>query len=241
MIMTAEPSKQAVPAAFAREQQLITLLMAFLGSGLFFLLLPGTFLGVWNLFAISNAQSATSVPAAWIQALLASSIILFIGAITVVLALRIFESPEKPAKAQGVHKSFPVFIRIAYAWLLVASLLAVWAATEPDSAGIGGAGRHAMTVGFLMTMVFTVAPRMLPAFFSRKKLFSEYLMFLALVLANTGCFIRVSSEILAYQQIAPWAWILLPISASFELVGVIIFVINMIGTLCQPPLLARAN
>lgn len=64
--MQAEPP--SVPISIAREQQLIKLLMVYLIAGLLFMVLPGTFLGVWNLFAISNAQSATSVPAAWIQA-----------------------------------------------------------------------------------------------------------------------------------------------------------------------------
>jgi hypothetical protein len=132
-------------------------------------------------------------------------------------------------------------MRIAYVWLLIASLLMIWAAAEPLSLGIGGAGRHAITVGFLMTMVFTVAPRMLPAFLGRKKLFSENLMFYALLLTNTGCLIRVSSEIIAYQHYASWAWILLPVSATLELTGVVLFTINMIGTLRQPPLLAVAK
>lgn len=430
--MQAEPP--SVPISIAREQQLIKLLMVYLIAGLLFMVLPGTFLGVWNLFAISNAQSATSVPAAWIQAhghaqlfgwigsfilgigfysipnlrrvsawsfwdgwliwafwtagvalrwladvylwqwrvllplagvfelvavmifllrsmqghsmqtagkpsiepwailvisgtigllvaicfnafetfvlayesqspafpadfdsvflilsiwgfpipiawgftahwmpvflglkplrstfafvalaltvsgiiaaimhmFVASAIILLGSAIIMILALRILEPPQKAAKVQGVHRSFPVFMRIAYVWLLAASLLLVWAAIEPGSLGIGGAGRHAITVGYLMTMVFTVAPRMLPAFLGRKKLFSERLMFLALLLTNTGCFIRVSSEIIAYQHLALWAWLLLPLSATLELTGVVLFTMNMIGTFCEPPLLAHA-
>jgi hypothetical protein len=92
-----------------------------------------------------------------------------------------------------------------------------------------------------MTMVFSVAPRMLPAFLGRKKLFSERLMFLALVLTNTGCLIRVCSETLAYQHYASWAWALLPISATLELAGVVIFTVNMIGSFLQPPLLAPAK
>jgi hypothetical protein len=432
--MTQGQTRQSVPMSFAREQQLIKLLMSYLATGLLFMLLPGTFLGAWNLFAISNAQSATSVPAAWIQAhghaqlfgwigsfilgigfysipnlrrvsawsfwdgwviwalwtagvalrwladvylwqwrvllpvsgvfelaaviifllrsmqghrmqtagkqsiepwatlvisgtigflvamcfnafetfllaytsqspafpadfdsvflilsiwgfpipiawgftahwmpvflglkplrskvafsalaltvagiiaaimhvFVASAIILLSSAIIMILALRILEPPKKAAKVQGVHRSFPVFMRIAYVWLLAASMLLVWAAMEPGSLGIGGAGRHAITVGYLMTMVFTVAPRMLPAFLGRKKLFSERLMFLALLLTNTGCFIRVSSEIIAYQHLALWAWLLLPLSATLELTGVVFFTMNMIGTICEPPLLAHA-
>ncbi|MFN8550531.1 MAG: NnrS family protein [Candidatus Obscuribacterales bacterium] len=430
--MTQGTAKQTIPMNFAREQELLKLLMFYLAAGLAFMVLPGTFLGVWNLFAISNAHSATSVPAAWIQAhghaqlfgwigsfilgigfysipnlrrvsawsfwdgwliwslwtvgvalrwlanvylwqwrillplsslfellavtvflfrslqghrlqqtmkktiepwaalvisgtvglfavmcvnvfqcfmlaasgqspafppefdsmflvlsiwafpvpiawgftahwmpvflglkplqvkcayislalivagvflavsyaFLLSSIVLLAAAAMIVFALRIFEGPQKPAKIQGVHPSFPLFMRIAYIWLLAASLLLVWSAAEPLSIGIGGAGRHAITVGFLMTMVFTVAPRMLPAFLGRKKLFSEHLMFLALLLTNTGCFIRVSSEIIAYQNLATWAWLLLPLSATLELTGVVVFTINMIATFRQPPLLA---
>jgi hypothetical protein len=430
--MKAGSASRDVPISFSREQKLIRLLMAYLATGLLFMVLPGTFLGVWNLFAISNAQSATSVPATWIQAhghaqlfgwigsfilgigfysipnlrrvsawsfwegwltwacwtagvtlrwfcqvylwhwrellplsavleltgvllflfcsiqghrsqrkakgtvepwmflviggtigllatmclnayecfnlaahetsptfpsqfnncflvlsiwgfplpvawgftahwmpaflglpplraklllaafavniagvviaftqaLLAASIILFAGAVLMVLALRMFERPDKPAKTQGVHKSFPLFVRIAYVWLIAASILAVWAAAEPTSKGIGGAGRHAVTVGFLMTMVFSVAPRILPAFLGRKKLFSELLMFIALLLTNSGCFFRVSSEILAYQYNVSGAWILLPLSATLELAGVIVFTVNMVGTFRQPPLLA---
>ena len=177
------------------------------------------------------------VCAAIVQAFQVSAIVLFVSAVLIITALRMFEPSEKPPKTQGVHRSFPVFMRAAYAWLLAASALAIWAAFEPAAAGIGGAGRHAITVGYLMTMVFSVAPRMMPAFLGRKKLFSESLMFIALVFVNVGCFLRVSSEILAYQQIAQWAWIALPVSATLELTGVVIFSINMIGTFRQPPLL----
>ena len=45
--------KQSPPISLERELQLVLLLMTYLASGLLFLVLPGTFLGVWNLFAIS--------------------------------------------------------------------------------------------------------------------------------------------------------------------------------------------
>ena len=50
------------------ERQSQTLIEAFLMSGLFFLLLPGTFLGVWNLIGISRRQAFTSLSPAWLQA-----------------------------------------------------------------------------------------------------------------------------------------------------------------------------
>ncbi len=41
-------------AVRARESALARLLMAFISTGLLFMLLPGTFLGVWNLLQISG-------------------------------------------------------------------------------------------------------------------------------------------------------------------------------------------
>ena len=54
--------------ARARESSLSRLLIAYISSGLVFMLLPGTFLGVWNLLQISGRESAGSVSPAWLQA-----------------------------------------------------------------------------------------------------------------------------------------------------------------------------
>lgn len=48
-----------------RSQRLVT---AFVISGLLFMLLPGTFLGVWNLLSISQQRQTSSIPQAWLQA-----------------------------------------------------------------------------------------------------------------------------------------------------------------------------
>ena len=52
----------------AREQSLSKLLMAFITTGLVFMLFPGTFLGVWNLLQISGRESVASISSAWLQA-----------------------------------------------------------------------------------------------------------------------------------------------------------------------------
>lgn len=51
-----------------REESLSRLLMAFVTSGLLFMLFPGTFLGVWNLLQISGRESVASISPAWLQA-----------------------------------------------------------------------------------------------------------------------------------------------------------------------------
>src|ERR1041385_4437363 len=52
----------------AREASLSRLLMVYISSGLVFMLLPGTFLCVWNLLQISGRESAGSISPAWLQA-----------------------------------------------------------------------------------------------------------------------------------------------------------------------------
>jgi hypothetical protein len=65
---TALTPAQVMEAARAREEALSRLLMAFVTSGLIFMVFPGTFLGVWNLLQISGRESVASVYAAWLQA-----------------------------------------------------------------------------------------------------------------------------------------------------------------------------
>lgn len=48
-----------------RSQRVVT---AFIISGLIFMLLPGSFLGVWNLISISQGHRAESISQAWLQA-----------------------------------------------------------------------------------------------------------------------------------------------------------------------------
>jgi len=153
-----------------------------------------------------------------------AALLLFAGIVTAVYALRLFELPQRPAKIKGVHRSFPVFARLAYAWALIASSLGIW-----------GASRHSLTVGFLAMMVFAVAQRVLPAFSGMRMLFSTKLMFLAMLTLTVGCLLRVSSEILAYQGFARWAWSWLPVSALTEMTAVTLFAVNLFATFMQPP------
>jgi hypothetical protein len=165
-----------------------------------------------------------------------STVLLLLGGILVaVWALRFFERTQQPPKVKGVHVSFPVFVRLAYVWATVAAALGIWANSVESSHGIWGASRHALTVGFLATMVFSVGQRILPAFSGMRLLFSTRLMFLSLLLLGTGCLLRVSSEILAYQGFAGWAWSWLPVSAITEMTAVTIFAINLLLTFARRP------
>ena len=55
-------------ALVEREVKLQRLVTVYIVTGLLFMLLPGTFLGVWNLISISGQQSLEALSPAWLQA-----------------------------------------------------------------------------------------------------------------------------------------------------------------------------
>ncbi len=164
-----------------------------------------------------------------------ATVFFVVGTMLVIAALRMFEPAQQEPKTRGVHPSFPFFVRMAYGWLLVAALLGVGAALWDSSGGIWGASRHALTVGFIAVMVLCVGQRILPAFAGMRRLWSTRLMFTGLFLLSLGCALRVSSELLAYQNYANWAWSVLPISAFLELAGITAFAMNIFGTFILEP------
>jgi uncharacterized protein involved in response to NO len=151
-----------------------------------------------------------------------------------VSALQVFRPSTREPKRIGVYRHYPAFIRLAFAWVVVGSLLGIWADIDPRLTGLGGASRHALTVGFLAMLIFCVAPLILPSFLAGRELRSAGLMGISLWLLAVGCFLRVSSEAVAYSASGGLSWRLLPISALFELAAVCVFVLNLGWTIAQP-------
>lgn len=163
------------------------------------------------------------------------SILLIVACALAAWSLHVFQPGVQPPKVQGIHRCFPHFIRVAYGWLLAAAALTLCASLFDRNGGITGASRHALTVGFIGTMVFTIGPRILPAFCGMRVLFSPRLMFYALLVLNLGCLLRVACEIPAYEMNLQAAWTLLPISAVAELFAVTLFAANLLATFTRPP------
>lgn len=181
---------------------------------------------VLSLAGVAVAQAGFFHAAPWLIVLAAS---IAIG------AFHLFKSSERTAKTAGIHPSFPVFVRLAYVWLLIAGALGICASYLDRANGWVGASRHSLTVGFIATMVFAIGQRVLPAFAGMRILYSPKLMLLCLLLLNIGCTLRVSSEILAYEGYWPAAWTALPWSAICELAAVTVFAVNLLMTFRQPP------
>jgi hypothetical protein len=180
-----------------------------------------------------NTVGVLSALTGWMSG---ASLLLIAGMVKSIYSLRLFEPTERAAKIKGVHPSFPFFIRSAYVWALIAGLLGMWAAVGGNAHGILGASRHALTVGFLATMVFAIGQRVLPAFSGMRLLFSPRLMLVSLTLLSIGCLLRVGSEILAYQGFVRSAWSWLPVSALTEMTAVTLFAVNMLATFSRRPL-----
>lgn len=156
---------------------------------------------------------------------------LLIAAALAAVALQVFTHSERSPKIIGVHPSFPAFVRIAYVWMLISAVLSLLAAFIDKHHGWWGASRHAITVGFISTMVFAIGQRVLPAFAGMKLLFSSKLMFASLMLLQIGCALRVSGQVLSYEAIAQLGWKVLPVSAVLEMSAVTLFAVNMLLTL----------
>ena len=149
-------------------------------------------------------------------------------------SLNIFDLPVRPPKVQGVHATFPAFVRMAYGWLLISSAISLSAALWDKTGGLWGASRHALTVGFISTMVFSIGQRVLPAFCGMRVLFSPSIMCTSLALLNAGCVLRVVSEIGTYEGYMPSLWPILPVSAVVEMTAVTAFAANLLLTFMQP-------
>ncbi|HEY7788920.1 MAG TPA: hypothetical protein VIC33_00255, partial [Vicinamibacterales bacterium] len=103
-----------------------------------------------------------------LQAWPAAAALALVFAATTVWALRIFEPPARPALLGGVYGGYAWFVRIAFVWLLIGAVIGLMASADPARSGLAGAGRHALTVGYIATLIFTMAPRLLPEFLHRR-------------------------------------------------------------------------
>jgi hypothetical protein len=187
--------------------------------------MPKTLIGALLVGIVAVLTEAFTVAAfAWL-----------VAAVIAVTGLHAYEPATAPAKVQGVHRSFPLFLRLAYVWLMVAAGLGAWSALQPQTAGLSGASRHALAVGFIAGMVLSIGPRILPAFAGMKALYSPRLMVWALGLLQVGCLLRVSGELLAYPGWWNFAWHWLPLSAALEVTAFTVFAYNIIRTLARPP------
>jgi len=182
-------------------------------------------------FVLFNAGVAARLPG-WDSA---SGLLTFAGMVTYVAALRIFEPPKSAVKARGVDASFPWFIRLAYFWF-VASIVMVLGGDlyrMATGAALGhfytGAWRHAVTVGFVSTIMVGLGYRLLPLF-TGVDLWKPHWMRPAFWLLACGNTLRVTFE-LATASGASWTYLVMGTSGVLELSALSLFSISLWNTL----------
>lgn len=193
-------------------------------------------------FCLHNAGVVLLVLGHTGQAALASPFgvaALVAGAFSYALAMRGFVRVRRTSTRPEVgQRMLGRYVQLAFFWLLagLALLLAAdlyWTARglTPPHAYLG-AVRHALTVGFMTTLILGVGQRLLPIL-GHTLLPWPRLVLPIFILIAVGNLLRVLTEFAT-----PWsatAFALMPFSAVFELTALALFAANALRTLWPPP------
>ncbi|MCC6241120.1 MAG: NnrS family protein [Phycisphaerales bacterium] len=140
----------------------------------------------------------------------------------------------------GIDPRGHILIRVAFFWLVAGLGMVLIQQVWPQLPhAFAGAWRHALTVGFITTMILGVAQRMLPVFI-KQPLASNPMMLTGaalIIIGNTG---RVSLE-LATMGGWPWAFGWMGTTGLLELSALILFAINLIWTVRNQRHVYRAD
>jgi hypothetical protein len=150
------------------------------------------------------------------------------GAICYVIGMDFLRSkPSRPI--YGIDPRGHILIRVAFFWLVVGLAMILAQQFFPALPhAYSGAWRHALTVGFITTMILGVGYRILPIFI-KQPLASTRLMLISAALIIVGNAGRVSLELLT---IGGWTWSyrIMGITGVLELAALILFAINLAAT-----------
>ncbi|MCF6154797.1 MAG: DUF1858 domain-containing protein [Candidatus Brocadia sp.] len=137
-----------------------------------------------------------------IVALRLSQFIVFPIAFAIIMfiyGLRIFERSTKELHDVVMDRSYAKTIRTAYIWLIVTTVILLIIPFLGHGSELQrrfhGSLNHAVTVGFITMMIIGYASKMIPTF-KGIDMYSLKLSNITFILLNTGCFLRVFSQIL---------------------------------------------
>jgi hypothetical protein len=192
-------------------------------------------------FLLFNAGVVARVFVPSLRDGLAAGLLTAAGVALYIVALRIFEPAADEAKTRGVDASFPWFVRLAYLWFAAAvamvlggDLYAAWTGAPPAHL-YTGAWRHAITVGFITTLMVGLGYRLLPLFAGADLWRPGWfrVSFWLLAIGNT---LRVGFQ-LATASGERAAFLLMGVSGVLELTAIALFGVSMFKTLGRRPVL----
>jgi len=159
-----------------------------------------------------------------------TAVVLLVVAIGTPFQYRLFSSEKSD---RGLK-----FIRAAYVWLIIATLMLVFVpiycfgiympltgSTIPFSHAFFGAYRHAITVGFVMMMIIGMSSRLIG---DRERAYSLWPTF---ILINLGNILRVSFQI--GTDFSPAAYTVMGFSGFIEVVGLVLWAHELVRCMRQ--------
>jgi uncharacterized protein involved in response to NO len=172
----------------------------------------------------------------WVEA--AAAVVLTAAALTYVVGMHGFFRVRRSSPRPEVGEALLVrYVQLAFFWLLAAMALLTVGDFYPVVRGQPlphaylGSVRHALTVGFMTTLILGVGQRLLPIL-EHTLLAWPRLIAPTFLLIAAGNLLRVSTE-MATLFVAP-AFILMPFSALLELTALALFAANIVRTLWPP-------
>jgi hypothetical protein len=157
------------------------------------------------------------------------------GAVAYAAGMRAFVGkPRQSRRAEQGERRLDAYVPLAFFWLLASlALLAggyVYQATSgaPLPHEFVGAVRHALTVGFMTTLILGVGQRLVPVL-EHTVLAWPRLVTPILALIGLGNLLRVSTELAALRTTAFFG--VMPLSAVCEWTALLLFAVNMVGTM----------
>lgn len=256
-------SGDAGPGAYSNVQRLLLIELAVFGFamnsiyGFGQMLLPGLLrigstrdwaieLTHWlhNAGVIMVCLAASSVVGS--QGMIIGNVLLVSGAVLFAFGHRAFVGRRRTSNGEEKGQaSLDYYPPLAFFWLLAAlSLMTGGAiyetiAKDPLPYAFMGAVRHALTVGFMTTLILGVGQRMLPVL-DRTVLAFPKLVVPILVLIGAGNILRVSTELATI--FTPASYRIMPISALLEWSALLLFAVNITATMFQrDPLIKRGR
>jgi len=161
-----------------------------------------------------------------------------LGSITYIAGLRGMRGNPGPPRPEQGPPFLRRYIQLAFGWLLIALMAFAALALMEGSWGkavahpIHGAVRHAITVGFLLTLILGVGQRLFPILGHTLLAWPRLVVPIFLLIA-VGNFLRVVSEV-ATVWWAP-AFVVMPFSSVLELAALSLFAANVVRTIWPAP------
>lgn len=174
------------------------------------------------------------------------SVLLVSGAILFAVGHRGFIGRRRTSHgAEKGHASLDFYPPLAFIWLVTALAMMtggmMFEAVEHNSLphAYMGSVRHALTVGFMTTLILGVGQRIVPVL-DRTVLALPRLTLPILVLIGFGNLLRVGAELASI--VSPAAYVIMPLSALMEWSALMLFALNLTATMFhKDPLLKQGR